>query len=80
MGDDPGGIVNEGDQVGLALASAHPHGGAVHHVAHPHLAGPREGEAAAVGLTGGVCGFVHQAVAGQQAMDGGRGNSGGTSG
>ena len=47
-GDDAGGVVDEGDQVGLAAAAAVPDLGPVHDVAHPQLAGVLEGEAAAI--------------------------------
>jgi hypothetical protein len=43
----------------------------VHHVTHPQLPGALEGEAAAIGVAGRVGARLHQAVADQQAMDGG---------
>ena len=72
VGHDPGGIVDEGDQVGLALGTiAHQDARPVHHIAHPHLPGLGEGEAAPILIARVVLGFVHQAMAGQQAMHGG---------
>ena len=65
---DTGGVVEEGDQVGLAprAGARQQHAGAVHDVAHPQLSGVREGEAAPV-LSGlGVAGLVHEAGAAEQ--------------
>ena len=70
-GDDAGGVVDEGDQVGLAAAAAVGDGRAVHDVAHPQLAGVSVGEAPSVGhrLLGPP---VEEAFAGEQAVDGRR--------
>ena len=69
--DDAGGVVDEGDQVGLAPGSAVPDLGSVHDVAHPHLAGMPEGEAAAIRPVGRL--LVEQALAAEEAVHGGRG-------
>ena len=67
-GDDAGGVVDEGNEVGLAPASAEPNLGPVHDVAHPQLAGVAEGEAAAVGAVRGL--LVEQAPAAEEPMHG----------
>jgi len=71
--NDPGGIVDEGDQVGLAPdAPPYPDAWPVHHIAHPQLPGLGEGEAAAVVIAWVVLGLVHQAMAGEQPVHGGQ--------
>ena len=70
-GDDPGGVVDEGDEVGLATAPAVADLGPVHDVAHPQLAGLAEGEAAPVGAVRRLA--VEQPLAAQQPVHGGRG-------
>jgi hypothetical protein len=71
------GIVEEGDQVGLAphARARQRHAGAVHHVTHPQLARVREGEAPAVLVAAAVLGgALHQPGALQQPVHGrGRG-------
>ena len=67
-GDDAGGVVDEGDEVGLAAATAVPDLWPVHDVAHPQLAGVAEGEAAAVGAVRGLS--VEQALAAEQPVHG----------
>ena len=67
-GDDAGGVVDEGNEVGLAPAPAEPDLGPVHDVAHPQLAGVAEGEAAAVGAVRGL--LVEQAPAAEEPMHG----------
>ena len=69
--DDAGGVVDEGDEVGLAPGSAVSDLGPVHDVAHPQLAGLLEGEAAAVGAVRRL--LVEQALAAEEPMHGGRG-------
>ena len=71
-GDDAGGVVDEGDEIGLAALSAIGNGGTVHDIGHPQLGGLPVLEAAAVrGRLPGT--LVEEAFAGEQAMDGGRG-------
>ena len=65
------GVVDEGDEVGLAPGSPVPDLGSVHDVAHPQLAGVFEGEAAAVGTVGRL--LVEQALAAEEPVHGGRG-------
>ena len=68
VGDDAGGVVDEGDQIGLAAPAAVGDGRAVHDVAHPQLAGVPVGEAAAVG--GGPARVaVEEPLAGEQPVD-----------
>jgi hypothetical protein len=50
-------------------AIAHEDTRSVHHIAHPQLPGPGEGEAAPVGLGVLASGLVHQSMPGEQAMD-----------
>ena len=71
-GDHPGGIVYEGDQVGLAPTAALPDLGSVHDVAHPKLARLAIGEAPPVG-TAGRRGPVEKPLAGQKPVYRGRG-------
>ena len=73
-GDDAGGVVDEGNEVGLAPALAEPDLGPVHDVAHPQLAGVAEGEAAAVGAVRGL--LVEQAPAAEEADARSRGRAG----
>jgi hypothetical protein len=72
-GNEAGGVIEQGDQVSLAFALVlDKDGGPVHHVTHPELVGFVEGEAPAV-FGGGLGGsLVHEAVAGKQAVHGGR--------
>ena len=71
MRDHPRGIVDKGDQVGLALDPfADHHARPMHDVAHPQLARVGEGEAAPVMITAIAGGLVHQPMAGQQSMHG----------
>jgi hypothetical protein len=71
-GDDPGGIVDEGDQVGLTPgAITHRNARPVHDIAHPQLPGLGEGEAAPVAIARILLGPDHQAMAGEQPMHGG---------
>ena len=71
MRDDPGRVVDEGDQVGLALgALSDQDTGAVHDITHPQLPGLGEGEAAAVMIARLLLGLIHQAMAGEQAVHG----------
>ena len=44
----------------------------VHDIAHPHLPGVAEGETAPVIIAVIALGFIHQAMTGEQTMDGGR--------
>ena len=74
-GDDAGGIVDECDEVGFAAFAPVADLGAVHHIAHPQLAGFAVGEAAPVGADRLTGRFVEQALAGEQAVHG-RGGQG----
>jgi hypothetical protein len=70
IGDHPGGIVDEGDQIGLALdAITDEDRRSVHHIAHPQLPGLLESEAAPVGIALLAPGLAHQSMAGKQAVD-----------
>ena len=69
VGHHAGGVVEEGDEVGLAPgAPGDGHGRTMHDIAHPQLAGVREGEAAPIGGRGGIGALAHQALAREQAM------------
>ena len=70
-GDDAGGVVDEGDEVGLSPGSAVTDLRPVHDIAHPQLAGIAEGEAAAVGAVVGL--GIEQALAVEQPVHGGGG-------
>src|ERR1700676_708197 len=75
VGHDAGGVVEEGDEIGLAPPVPRDgDAGSVHNIAHPQLAGVDEGEATPVLSTGGVLGtrLVHEASAAQQPVHGGR--------
>ena len=72
VGDDAGGVVDEGDQVGLVAPATGANLGAVHDIAHPHLASVFEGEAAAVDAKRLVGAFDHKPLAAQQTVHGGR--------
>ena len=72
-GDDPGGIVDEGDEVGLSALAPVADLGSVHDIAHPQLAGVAEGESSPVGGDGVAGVFVEQALAREQAVHGGGG-------
>ena len=53
MGYHSGGVIEKGDEVGLALAPTFAGDGrAVHNVAHPQLPGPFESETASIPATG----------------------------
>ena len=78
----PGGVIEESDEVGLAPDARvrHQHAGAVHDVAHPQLAGVGEVELAALGVGGGLgqqigvaSAFADQAGAAEQPVYGGGG-------
>ena len=71
-GDDAGGVVDEGDQVGLAPGPADADPGPVHDVAHPQLARLAVGEAAPVGAVVRRL-PVEQPLAGEKPVHGGRG-------
>ena len=76
VGDDAGGIVEEGDEVGLVSRLAlDGNGGAVHDVAHPAFAGAGEGEAAPVVARGYIGALTHQPLAREDAVHG-RGGEG----
>ena len=69
-GDDPGGVVEEGDEEGLSASAPVAHLRPVHDIAHPQLAGVAEGEAPPVG-GGRVAGrFVEQPLAREQPVHG----------
>ena len=72
VGDDAGGVVDEGDQVGLVTLAASADLGAVHDIAHPQLNGELEGKAAAVDAKRLVSAFAHEALAAEQTVHGGR--------
>ena len=69
-GDDPGGIVDEGDEEGLSALAPVADLGSVHDVGHPQLAGVAEGESSPVGGDGVAGAFVEQAFAREQAVHG----------
>ena len=74
IGHHPRGVVYESDEVSLAPgAPLDVHGRAVHHVAHPQLAGTRKGEAAPVIARRCVGALAHQSLAHQQTVDRGGG-------
>ncbi len=73
MGNHPGGIVHEGDQIGLAAhAPFDGDTGAVHDIAGPELSGSGEGEAAAILVMSGLGLALHQPMTHEQAVDRGR--------
>jgi hypothetical protein len=55
----------------MFAAAINSHGGTVHDITHPQLSGALKGEAAAIQVGGLIQAYAHQAVASQQAMDGG---------
>ena len=73
-GTTPGGVVDKRDEVGLAALSAIGNGGAVHDIAHPQFAGVAgrlKRRRSAVGAS--RLPLVEEPFAGEQAMDGRRG-------
>ena len=74
-GNRPGGIVDECNEVGLSPSAPVAHGGAVHDIALPALAGVAEGEPAPVGGDGVIGVFVEESFAREQPVHG-RGREG----
>ena len=69
-GDDAGGVVDKRDEEGLAAPARVADLGAVHHIAHPKLAGVAEGESSPVGGDGLTGAFVEQALTREQPVHG----------
>ena len=66
MRNDPCGIIDKGDQIGLSLAaSVKQHTGPMHDVTHPHFPGLLESKTPPIRITVLAFGFLHQSMAGE---------------